>query len=89
MGMIPCCEAHFFCASIVKRSTTEVEMLPTTKLGMLRVFMTGQSARQIANEIGMPVRRLRAIEIGDHVPTTQERDDIARALGCDPLEVQP
>lgn len=62
-------------------------MLPTTKLGMLRVFMTGQSARQIANEIGMPVRRLRAIEIGDHVPSAEEREAIAGALGCKTFEV--
>jgi len=60
--------------------------LPRSPLGRIRFTVTGKSARQLAAEIGMPVRRLRAIEIGDHVPTEQERQAIAAALGCTPWE---
>ena len=61
--------------------------LPRSTLGRIRVTVTGKSARQFAEEIGMPVRTLRAIENADHVPTEQERQAIAAALGCTPWEI--
>jgi hypothetical protein len=61
--------------------------LAKTQIGQLRIRLTGKSAREVAKQIDMTLRRYRALELEELRGTPEERQKIADALGVKTWEL--